>query len=82
MLVKVLFVPCVDVVIDPVLETLANSCVDDVGQPLTRQQVEVFLVRQVVHELRVCLGLLKHTVDRYVFVLWAEDFKVFVRVDA
>ena len=82
MLVKVLFVPCVDVVIDPVLETLANSCVDDVGQPLTRQQVEVFLVRQVVHQLWVCLGLLKHTVDRYVFVLRAEDFKVFVRVDA
>ena len=49
MLVKVLLVPCVDVVIDPVLETLANSCVDDVGQPLTRQQVEVFLVGQVVH---------------------------------
>ena len=74
--------PCVDVVIDPVLETLANSCVDDVGQPLTRQQVEVFLVSQVVHELWVGLGLLKHTVNRYVFELWAEDFKVFVRVDA
>ena len=74
--------PYVDVVIDPVLETLANSCVDDVGQPLTRQQVEVFLVRQVVHELWVGLGLLKHTVNRYVFELRAEDFKVFVRVDA
>ena len=74
--------PCVDVVIDPVLETLANSCVDDVGQPLTRQQVEVFLVRQIVHELWVRLGFLKHTVDRYVFVLRAKDFKVFVRVDA
>ena len=74
--------PCVDVVIDPVLETLANSCVDDVGQPLTRQQVEVFLVRLVVHELWVGLGLLKHTVNRYVFELRAEYFKVFVRVDA
>ena len=74
--------PCVDVVIDPVLETLANSRVDDVGQPLTRQQVEVFLVGQVVHQLWVCLGLLKHTVDRYVFVLRAEDFKVLVCVDA
>ena len=78
MLVKVLLVPCVDMVIYPVLETLANSCVDDVGQPLTRQQVEVFLVRQVVHQLWVCLGLLKHTVDRYVFVLRAENFKVLV----
>ena len=70
--------PCIYMVIDPVLETLANSRIDDVGQPLTRQQVEVFLVRQVVHELWVCLGLLKHSVDRYVFVLRAEDFKVLV----
>ena len=69
-------------VIDPVFETLANSRIDDVGQPLTGQQVEFFLVRQVIHEVWVCLGLLKHTVDRYVLVLWAEDFKVLVCFDA
>lgn len=50
MLGDVILVPLLDVVIDPVLETLAKSCIDDVGQPLTRQQVEFFLVRQVVHE--------------------------------
>ena len=82
MLLQVLLVSLVHVIVYPVFEGLANSCVDDVGQPLTRQQVEVFLVRQVVHELWVGFGLLKHTVNRYVFELRAEDFKVIVRVAA
>ena len=63
---------------DPVLETLTKFRIDDVGKPLTGQQVEFFLVRQITHELWVLSGHLKHTFDRYVLVLRAENFKVLV----
>ena len=82
MLDKNFLVSWVDMVSDPVLETLAKSRIDDVGEPLSGQQVEFFLVRQITHELWVLPGLLKHTFDRYVLVLRAENFKVLVWFDA
>ena len=72
------FMALVDMVINPVLERLAKSRIDNVGQPLTGQQVEFFLVRQVVHKLWVFTSLLKHSFDRYVLVLWTVYFKVLV----
>ena len=68
--------------IDPVFEELAKSCIDDIGQPLTRQQMEFFFVRQVTHKVWVLFSLLKHAINRYVFILRAIDFHVFVRFDA
>jgi hypothetical protein len=44
-LASVLFMSSFDMTIDPVFEELAKSCIDDIGQPLTRQQMEFFLVR-------------------------------------
>jgi hypothetical protein len=79
---SVLFMSSFDMVIDPVFEELAKSCIDDIGQPLTRQQMEFFLVRQVIHKVWVLFSLLKHAINRYVFVLRAIYFHVFVRFDA
>jgi hypothetical protein len=72
------FMALIDMVIDPLLERLAKSRIDNVGQPLTGQQVEFFLIRQIVHKLWVLLSLLKHSFDRYVLVLRAENLKVLV----
>jgi hypothetical protein len=69
---------CCDVVIDPVFEELAKFCIDDVGQPLTRQQVDFFRVWQVVHEVRVLFSLLKHSFYGYVLILRAVYFHVLV----
>jgi hypothetical protein len=78
MLVNILLMALIDMVSDPILKNLAKSRIDNVGQPLTGHQVEFFLVRQIIHEIWVCLSLLKHTFDRYVLVLRAKDFKVLV----
>ena len=78
MLVNILLMALIDMVSDPILKNLAKSRIDNVGQPLTGHQVEFFLVRQITHELWVLSGLLKHTFDRYVLVLRAENFKVLV----
>lgn len=78
---SVLFMSSFDVTIDPVFEELTKFCIDDVGQPLTRQQVDFFLVRKVVHKVLVLFSLLKHSVDGNVLVLRAVDFQVLVCSD-
>ena len=78
---SVLFMSSFDVTIDPVFEELTKFCIDDVGQPLTRQQVDFFLVRQAVHKVLVLFSLLKHSVDGNVFILRAVDFQVLVCFD-
>jgi hypothetical protein len=70
-----------DVAIDPVFEELTKFCIDDVGQPLTRQQVEFFRIWQIVHEVLVLFSLLKHAVDGNVLILRAVDFQVLVCFD-
>ena len=81
MFASVLFMSSFDVTIDPVFEELTKFCIDDVGQPLTRQQVDFFLVRQVVHKVLVLFSLLKHSVDGNVLILRAVDFQVLVCFD-
>ena len=78
MFLQILLMPLVHVKIYPVFEALAKSGVDDVSQPLTRQQVELLFVRQVIHKLRVLLCFSKHVFHGQVFILRAEDVKVFV----
>ena len=82
MLDDVLIVQLLDMMLNPVLESLTKSCVDDVGYPLPRQQVELLLVRQVAHQLGVLLGLREHALHGDILVLRAVDLSVVVRLDA
>ena len=76
MLAGILLVPSFDVEVDPFFERLAQPSVDHVRQPLSRQQVDLLLVRQVAHEVGVLPCLFQHAPDRDVFVLRAEDVKM------
>ena len=78
---SVLFMSSFDMTINPIFEELTKFCIDDVSQPLSRQQVDFFLVRQVVHKVLVLFSLLKHAVDGNVLVLRAVDFQVLVCSD-
>ena len=81
-LVLELLVPRLDVVVHPVLERLSVPRVDDVRQPLAGQQVDLSLVREVLHELRGRLGPLDHALDRDPLVLGAVDGGVLALLDA
>ena len=82
MLLQVLLVSLAYVIVYPSFKGLANSCVDDVSQPLTRQQMQFFFVWQVCHKLRILLCFGKHAFYANVLVLRTENFKVLVRLDA
>ena len=82
MLLQILFVPLAYVIVYPCFKGLTNSCVDDVGQPLTRQKMQFFFVWQVCHKLRILLCFGKHAFYREILVLRTVDFKVLVRFDA
>ena len=72
-LVRELLVPRPDVDVDPVLERLSTPCVDHIRKPLTRQQVDLSLVRQIQHEIGKLLGFLEHASYTDSLVLRAGD---------
>ena len=82
MLLQVLLVSLAYVIVCPSFKGLANSCVDDVSQPLPRKQMELLFIRQVAHELGILPGLREHALDRDVLVLGAVDLSVLVRLNA
>ena len=82
MFVQILFVPLAYVIVYPCFKRLANSCVDNVSQPLTRQKMQFFFVRQIVHKLRILLCFGKHAFHREMLVLGTVNFKVIVCFDA
>ena len=82
MFVQILLMPLVYVILYPLFKRLANSCVDDVSQPLTRQKMQFFFVRQIVHKLRILLCFGKHAFHREILVLGAVNLSVLVRLDA
>ena len=77
-----LFVSFLNVVLDPVPELLAQPRVDDVGDPLPRQQMDLLFIWKVVHQRGVLLGLREHAPYTNVLVLGAVDLSVLVRLDA
>ena len=81
MTLDVLLVSFFNVSVDPLLKPLAQTCVDDVRQPLPWKQMELLFVRKVVHELGILSGLREHALDRDVLVLGAVNLKVLVSFD-
>ena len=60
---------CLDMGVHPVLELLSVLCVDHIRKPLTRQQVDLSLVRQMQHEIGKLPGFLEHASYTEVFIL-------------
>ena len=78
MFASVLFMSSFDVTIDPVFEELAKFCIDDVGQPLTRQQVDFFLVRQIQHQIGKLFSFLEHSSYADILILRAVNGGVLI----
>ena len=61
--------PSFDVHVDPVFEWLSVLRVDHIRKPRARQQVDLFLVRQIQHEIGELLSFLEHASYTDVLVL-------------
>ena len=64
--------------VHPVLELLSEPCVDHIRKPLTWQQVNLFLVRKMQHEIGNLSGLIEHASNTDVLVLRTVDRSVLV----
>ena len=73
-----LFMPSSDMGVYPVLELLSVPCVDHIRKPLTRQQMDLSLVRKMQHEIGNLFGLLEHASYTDVFILRTENRGVLV----
>ena len=69
---------CFDMAINPVLERLSVLCVYHIRKPLARQQVDLFLVRQIQHEIGELLSFLEHASYADVLVLRAINGGVLI----
>ena len=70
--------PSFDVHVDPVFEWLSVLRVDYIRKPRARQQVDLFLVRQIQHEIGELLSFLEHASYADVLVLWTINGGVLV----
>ena len=52
--------PSFDMHVDPVFEWLSVFRVDHIRKPLARQQVDLFLVRQIQHQIGKLFSFIKH----------------------
>ena len=73
--------PFLDIEVHPVLELLSVPCVDHIRKPLTRKQMDLFLVRKMQHEIGNLSGLIEHATYTDVLVLRTENRSVFVLLD-
>jgi hypothetical protein len=69
---------CFDMAVHPVLERLSVLCVDHICKPLSWQQVDLILVRQIQHEIGELLSFLEHASYTDVLVLWTINGGVLV----
>lgn len=67
--------------VHPVLERLSVLCVDHIREPLTRQQVDLSLVRQMQHKIGKLPGFLEHASYTDVLVLRTVNRRVLVLLD-
>ena len=76
-----LFMPSSDMGVYPVLELLPEPCIDHICKPLTRQKVNLSLVRQIQHKFGKLLSFLKHSPYRNVLILWTVNWCMLVLLD-
>ena len=70
--------PSFDVHVDPVFEWLSVLRVDHICKPRARQQVDLFLVRQIKHKIGKLLSFLEHAAHADVLVLRAVNGGVLI----
>ena len=70
--------PSFDVHVDPVFEWLSVLRVDYIRKPRARQQVNLFLVRQIQHEIGKLFSFLEHASYADILVLRAINGGVLV----
>ena len=69
---------CFDMAVHPVLERLSVLCVDHIRKPLSWQQVDLFLVRQIQHEIGKLFSFLEHSSYADILILRAVNGGVLV----
>ena len=70
--------PSFDVHVDPVFEWLSVLRVDYIRKPLARQQVDLFLVRQIQHQIGKLFSFLEHSSYADILILRAVNGGVFI----
>jgi len=70
--------PSFDVHVDPVFEWLSVLRVDYIRKPLARQQVDLFFVRQIQHEIGKLFSFLEHSSYADILILRAVNGGVLV----
>ena len=70
--------PSFDVHVDPVFEWLSVLRVDYIRKPRARQQVNLFLVRQIQHEIGKLFSFLEHSSYADILILRAVNRGVLV----
>ena len=70
--------PSFDVHVDPVFEWLSVLRVDHIRKPLARQQVDLFLVRQIQHQIGKLFSFLEHSSYADILILRAVNGGVFI----
>ena len=74
--------PSFDVHVDPVFEWLSVLRVDYIRKPRARQQVNLFLVRQIQHEIGKLFSFLEHSSYTDILILRTINRRVLVLLDA
>jgi hypothetical protein len=64
--------------VHPVLERLSVLRVDHIRKPLSWQQVDLFLIRQIQHEIGELLSFLEHSSYADILILRAVDRGVLI----
>jgi len=70
--------PSFDVHVDPVFEWLSVLRVDYIRKPRARQQVDLFLVRQIQHQIGKLFSFLEHSAYADILILRAVNGGVLV----
>ena len=70
--------PSFDVHVDPVFEWLSVLRVDYIRKPRARQQVDLFIVRQIQHEIGKLFSFLEHSSYADILILRAVNGGVLV----
>ena len=70
--------PSFDVHVDPVFEWLSIHRVDYIRKPRARQQVDLFLVRQIQHQIGKLFSFLEHSSYADILILRAVNGGVLV----
>lgn len=68
-----LLVPLFHSRINPLFERISNYAMDDINQVILRQQIHVFLIRQIFHYLHIGRAIRNKILNCKAFILWYKQ---------